>query len=704
MDPLGSPIAPAQLVRHNKFFRVPLALTLEGHSLRFLQRVRTDPLRSRLQHPLPHVALRLTRGPRRDVLARCGGNAAGDLVLATFSRALVAPRLLQTVRIFFATSNTLSFRVEPRVFCSRPISGRRAVERGTCSFVRGRRPNLALFAMLFALLLAVATCAAQSSSPSAARIAQVKKLYDSAQWAAVVQAVPESPDEPASLELYRGLALAQLHRWDDAKSTFEAGLAHHPRDARLMVELAGVFYQQKNLSQAKRFLRRALSIDPTDAYSNNFLASIYFLEGNLEAALRCWNRVGKPRLADLSYAPQPSLDPLILDRAFDFSRGSVWTGSQFLTTAARLQALDVFPLMRFDLQPQPDGSFDLVFRASQRAPWTSNYLASTFALLRGLPFETVYPTFYNINGAGLNSVSLFRWDDQKRRISTELAAPLFDNPALRYRLYFDARDENWNVTNTLVPTAPANARFNLERVAAGAELRFIESGRWQWSMGAEYTDRRYRTLIGIPAQAAPFFTGGSSLALTSTVQRSLIRFPERRFTLDGGASAQIGTFFTDPLGRYAQAASSLFANWFPQAQSDDYHLQARVRAGGTFGQVPLDDLFVLGFDRDTDLWMRGYPGLYHGQKGNAPLGRDYFLTNWDFDKIAYDNPFFTATVGPFLDSGDAYDPSNYFGSRQWMWDSGLETKIRVLGRAQIILGWGVTLRTARNSFFATVSP
>jgi hypothetical protein len=546
---------------------------------------------------------------------------------------------------------------------------------------------------------------AQSSPPSAsAKLAHIKKLYDSGQWNAVVQAVPVSPDEPADLELYRGLALAQLQRWDDAKTAFEAGLVHHRRDAPLMVELAGVFYHQKNLSQAKHFLRRALSIDPTDAYSNNFLASIYFLEGNLEAALKYWNRVGKPRLTDLAYSPEPSLNLLILDRAFDFSRGSVWTRSQFLSTEARLKALDLFPLMQFDLQPQPNGSFDLVFRAPQRAPWTRNYLASAFSLLRGLPFETVYPAFCNVNGAGLNSVSLFRWDDQKRRISTELAAPFLDNPALRYRIYFDARDENWNIADTLVPTAPANARFNLERVAAGAELRFIESGRWQWSMGGEYTDRLYRTLIGIPSQSTPFFTGGSSLALFSTVQRSLVRFPERRFTLNGAAIGHLGTFFRNPLGRYAQLQSSLFADWFPQAQGDDYHLQARFRAGGTLGQIPLDDLFVLGFDRDTDLWMRGYPGLYHGQKGNSPLGRDYFLTNWDFDKIAYDNPFFTASVGPFLDSGDAYDPSPYFGSHQWMWDSGLETKIRVLGRSEIILGWGITLRSARSSFFATVSP
>ncbi|MGH9562407.1 MAG: hypothetical protein ACRD3S_13220, partial [Terracidiphilus sp.] len=472
----------------------------------------------------------------------------------------------------------------------------------------------------------------------------------------------------------------------------------------LMVELAGVDYQQKQYAPSKRLLRRALSIQPTDDYSNNFLASIYFLQGNLEAALKYWNRVDKPRLADLTYSPDPTLNSLILDRAFGFSRGSVWRRDRYLTTQACLHALDLFPLMQFDLQPQSSGSFDLVFRAPERSPWGRNYVFSAITMLRGLPFETIYPDFYNLNHSGLNSLSLFRWDDQKRRLTTELAAPLFDNPALRYRLYFDARDENWNITNTIVPSAPANARFNLERISAGGELRFIESGRWQWNMGVEYSDRLFRSLIGIPAQAAPFFADGSSIALLSSVQRSLTRFPERRFTLDAGASAELGTFFEKPLGRYGRTQSSLTADWFPQAQGDDYHLQARFRAAATFGRVPLDDLFVLGFDRDTNLWMRGYPALYHGQKGNAPLGRDYFLSNWDFGKIAYDNPFVTASVGPFLDSGDAYDPSNYFGSHKWMWDSGLQTKIRVLGRAEIILGWGITLRSARSSFFATVSP
>lgn len=559
--------------------------------------------------------------------------------------------------------------------------------------------------LIFLLLCVLLPCsaAAQTAAPAAGKTLQVKKLYDASRWNDVVQAVPESPDEPADLELDRGLALANLQRWDEAQKAFEAGLAGHPRDARFMVELAGIAYRQKEFALATRYLRHALAIHPEDDYSNNFLASIYFLEDNLEAALKYWNRVNKPTLADLSYAPQPSLNSLILDRAFSFSRGGVWGRDQYLTTRARLDALDLFPQMRFDLSGQPDGSFDLTFRAVVRNGWGNDRWEGLFSLLRGLPFETVYPQFYNLGHSGFNWLSLVRWDDQKRRLSSELAAPLFDDPGMRFRLYFDGRDENWNISNTLLPSAPSPAALNLEKARAGAEIRFIESGRWQWHAGVEYSYRDFRILSGIPGGAAPFFSDGSIVALRAGAQRFLIRFPERRFTLLATGDAEFGAFFAKPLGRYERLQGSLAANWFPQAQGEDYHVQTRLRSGITFGAVPFDDLFVLGFDRDTGLWLRGHPGLDNGQKGAAPLGRNYVLLNSDLDKIAWKNPFFTVKVGPFLDTGGVYDPSGFFGAPKWLWDTGLQTKIEVLGSAEIILGYGKDLRSGRNSFFATLS-
>src|SRR5215469_1473382 len=565
------------------------------------------------------------------------------------------------------------------------------------------RPSAGQLIVFLLLFLLPGVALSQSPSSSTDRISQVKKLYDAGRWNDVVQAVPESPDEAADLELYRGLALAHLQRWEASKKTFEIGFVRNPHDTRFLVELAGVAYREKKFSRAKRELHRALAINPRDIYANDFLASIYFLEGNLEAALKYWNRADKPKLADLTFDPQPRLNRLILDRAFAFSRGSEWRQDQFLMTRAQLEGLSLFPHALFDLQPQPNGSFYLKFYGSERNGWGNTRWEGLISLLRGLPFQSVYPEFYNLDRTGLNWLSLVRWDDEKRRVFTEIAGPLGENPGIRYRIYFDGRNENWDVTNTLAPLVRSLALLNLEKAAAAAEISFIPSGRWQWSSGIEYSYRRFRNLTGIPEQAAPFFTNGSAIVLQSRVQRYVIRSPDRRFTLDSGAVGNLGTFFGSPLGRYGRLQGSLAATWFPEARGEDYEVQVKLRGSRSFGKVPFDELLMLGFDRDNDLWLRGHPGLHNGQKGDAPLGRNYILTNWELDKVLYKGALFTLKAGPILDSGDIYDPSGYFGSPKWLWDTGIQAKVRLLSSFEFILGYGKDLRSGKNSFFTTVS-
>lgn len=559
-----------------------------------------------------------------------------------------------------------------------------------------------IYLLLVALLLFTPAPAFSQETPSSTdRPSEVRQLYEGGHWNEVVQAVPESPDVEADLQLFRGLALAQMKRWEEAGKAFEVGLLRHPRDVRFLVELAGIAYREKQFAKAERYLRRSLAINPADDYANDFLASIYFLQDNLEAALKYWNRTDKPKLSDLGLEPPPKLNPLLLDHTFAFSRGSTWSRDQFLKTEALLESLNIFPRMRFDLGAQPDGSFDLTFHGSERSAWGITKLDGLLSLLRGLPYQSVYPEFYDLGGRGLNWRSLVRWDDEKRRVSTEIAAPIGENPAMRYRVYLQGLNENWNLTNTIAPGSLAGV--NLEKAIAGVGIQNIVGGRWQWGAGAEYSYRKFKSLLGIPAQASPFFTNGSAIAVRSKIQRSLVRFPQDRFTVDSSATGEIGTFFGGPLNRYARIQGSLQAHWFPESRGDDFETQSSLRAGRTFGNVPFDELFILGFDRDNDLWMRGHPGLRDGEKGNAPLGRNYVLVNAETDKIVYRGTFFIVKAGPFLDSGDIYDPSGYFGSSRWLWDTGIQGKIRVLGSFEFVLGYAKDLRSGQNSFFTTVS-
>lgn len=169
------------------------------------------------------------------------------------------------------------------------------------------------------------------------------------------------------------------------------------------------------------------------------------------------------------------------------------------------------------------------------------------------------------------------------------------------------------------------------------------------------------------------------------------------------AMSMVMQYWAKRAGKSASAQMNAATIQELRASGDDYEVRGRLRAGGTFGDVPFDELYVLGFDRDTELWMRGHPGLLSGQKGNAPLGREYLLANFEVDKMVYRAPFLTFRLGPFLDTGKTYDPSRYFGTPEWMWDSGVQLKIRVLGSFEFVLGYGTDLRSGKDSFFTTVS-
>src|SRR5207245_5077008 len=155
---------------------------------------------------------------------------------------------------------------------------------------------------------------------SADLIPTVKRLYTEKRWDEIVRLVPvSSPDQPAELDYYRGMALARLERWKKAKEAFESGRRKEPRDKRFATELAGVAFKQKNFTETAAELRRALRLDPRDRYAIDFLATVYFLEGNLEAALDYWNRIEEPQHESVKMDPRPRVDPILPDRHFPLS-------------------------------------------------------------------------------------------------------------------------------------------------------------------------------------------------------------------------------------------------------------------------------------------------------------------------------------------------------------------------------------------------
>jgi tetratricopeptide (TPR) repeat protein len=543
----------------------------------------------------------------------------------------------------------------------------------------------------------------QEASSDQTRLVAAQEAFDAGRWQDASKLALGPATQSPDFDFLAGLSLARMEKWNEANRAFAAGARKTPNDPRFFVELAGIAYQQKDFRTAKRYLHAALRRHPRDSYPQQFLATIYFLEGNLAAALKYWNPEDQPRIRSVAFAPPLQLRASLRDRALAFNAPQVLTGDALLTTRSRLSNLGIFSNQRVELTPAGSGNYDVALHLAERNGWGDSKWEGILSLFGGLPYATIYPEFHNLGRQAVNLTALARWDPEKRRVSLALSMPVQGNPGRRLRLYADARNENWNLSQTFFGAGIPPSDLNIRRVSAGAEFHAVVDGRWNWSSGVEFANRNFRNLTGQTSSAErPFFTATSSLAGWLEVRRTLVLVPERRFSLDSSAQAKAGRNFADGLGRFGTLGGSLRATWLPQAQGDDYQIHAQIRAGGTAGKTTLDELFQLGVERDNDLWLRGHAGTFGGRKGAAPLGRRYFLANWELDKNIYRNGFFTLKIGPFLDSGAVADSSEFFGSRQWLWDSGLQCKVRILSGVTVSLSYGRSLRGGKGVFYGTV--
>jgi hypothetical protein len=531
-------------------------------------------------------------------------------------------------------------------------------------------------------------------------IAAIKVLYSEQRWDEIVRAIPADSTTDAGLDFYYGSALAQLGRLDEAHNALLTG--HHlaPNDKRFPIELAGVAFKQKRTKAAASWLHRGLRLDPSDTYANDFLGTLYFLAGNLGAALKYWNRIGKPFIENVQPDHPLRIRPALLDRALAFSPASELHLADFKTSLARLDGLEVFPAPRIQLGARPDGRFDALLNLRERNGFGDNVWEALLSTFRGVAYQTIYPEYANVGGSAINISSLVRWDAEKRRFVTTLSGPLHNNPKWRYRFGVDLRNENWDIRSSFTGTSPLLGSLNLRRQGASADITSFNNGRWGWSAGAEFSHRDYRSVIPGSALSPDLLSQGVQLKQLTALHFALLDLPEHRFLLKSSASSQLGRIWSQPAHAFAKAQGSLQGTWFPQFTGDDYELESKLRAGGTSGQSSLDELYMLGMERDNDLWMRAHVGTRDGRKGSAPLGRNYFLSNNEVDKNVYSNGLITLKISPFLDTGKITDSPSALEPRYWLWDTGAQAKLRVLGVGVTFI-YGKDLRTGNNAFYFT---
>src|SRR5260370_15780623 len=258
---------------------------------------------------------------------------------------------------------------------------------------------------------------AQDPASDQARLPAAQSAFDAGHWAEAAKLARGPADQSPDFDFLGGLALARLEKWDEAKLAFDMGFRKSPGDSRFLVELAGIAYKQKDFRTAKNHLHSALRLNPQDAYSAEFLATIYFLEGNFEAALKYWNPEDKPRLRSVGFTPSLKLKASLRDRAVAFNAPQVLTAAALLTTQPPLHTLALFSSRRMELSPVDSANYDATLHFTVRNGWGDSKVEGVVSLLSGLPYATIYPEFYNLGRDAVNLTSLSRWDSEKRRVS-----------------------------------------------------------------------------------------------------------------------------------------------------------------------------------------------------------------------------------------------------------------------------------------------
>ena len=497
--------------------------------------------------------------------------------------------------------------------------------------------------------------------------------------------------------LSRGLALAGRGALDEAESVFQEGRRKFPADERFRLELAGVAYRRNKNRLAKKYLHEALRLKPADSYGCDFLAALYLLDRNLPASLKYWNRIGKPVIQTVQSAGAPEIDTVLWQRSFGVSAGQVLTIERLRETQAGLDRLEVLPGYQFDLTPRQDERFDLTLRASPD-DLLGGWAGLIVPALRGLPYQALHLERSNIGRRAVNVASMWRWDAEKRRLAASVSGPFRLNPRRRYRLLFDSRDENWDLSTADSGDRLPPARLRLRKAEFGADFEFGLTARLAWTTGLRLDGRRFDGVAD-----AALFKDSWSFEQTNKLDYLLWTWPERRIRADASAELRTARVFSGGPHRFAILEGDLKGRWIPPAKGDNLVARTRVRAAKTFGTAPFDELFILGVERDNDLWLRGHAGTRDGLKGAAPLGSEFVLVQTEVDRTLFRLPFLRVSAGPFLDTGRIGKAGGYFGSRGWMTDTGLQAQLSTASGVSWTFVYGRDLRNGGHVFYTSAT-
>src|SRR5438093_1896054 len=291
----------------------------------------------------------------------------------------------------------------------------------------------------------------------------------------------------ADAYLYLGIAYTAMKEYQKAEDTLKEGSQRYPQDPRLHNQLADFYLTNNDREAAKSELRRSLVIDPSNNYASDLLATINMSEGAVQAALRSWNKSGRPVINDNLHNYYLTVGHWLVRDAVAFHPAGVLRYEEWKTTESRLLETDNFINVGIEVEPTrvPD-QYNAIVRTTTKGNSWRDFL---FGIVKGAPVQTSYVDFWNIGNSGINFNGNYRWESNRRRIDGRLKVPIPWPGLFHLEVGNNWRAERWDVSTKVRPELKSNSLLDYKANALRVHIKHIPNYRVELGAGFEYRNR-----------------------------------------------------------------------------------------------------------------------------------------------------------------------------------------------------------------------
>lgn len=498
--------------------------------------------------------------------------------------------------------------------------------------------------------------------------------------------------------LLLGTAYANMKEYPKAEDILQEGSERYPVDPRFANALADLYLENKDTKAAKAALRRALTVDPKNSYASDLLATIDMSEGEVQSALRAWNKTGRPVVHDILHNYYLSFGSWVVRKAVALHPAEVLRYSEWKTTESRLLETENFANAGLEIEPTPiPDQYNAIVRTTTKTNTVGDFV---FNLVKGLPLETSYLDVWNIGNSGINFNANYRWEADRRRMEGQLKIPVPLKGLLHLELGNTWRSERWNLSPNIRTEALPRARFNYKANILRLRVKQIPHYRFDIGGGVEYRNR------AASGNLPELLTDGRNTGKFSleTNLRLLDRRYQNRLHLEGFVARRSILGDNNFSGGVAE-----LNNRFTFSRDSRSFLDWTLKGGTSRGRLPVEDYFVLGLDTNPRNLLRGHTASDHGTYGRGPMGTDFVLLNMDIERrIAilplfdiFNIPFLTVKWEVFLDGAKTFDKNRIFKQGKLWVDTGASLKFETPTQS-FNLVYGRSLRDGSAVFMGYV--